>query len=362
MLFQHFTFALGIIFFAVLVFYAGLFSRGRTAFSKKEKSYLLLPPCVALLLFFTEVSADTVHCKSCPADILSSLLLMALMRQYSVSGQKSFSILAYALASICLIVGAVRVLVFDDTVYVRDAEVFYPLFIGTAMLLFVIFYVRMFMSSKQGKRAVIPKKEEVFSYILFVSLFFFVLILSIYGILLGGVKGLIFYAVATVAVSVMYFLLFHRYVEEVKNPRLSASPVLSPSALVADDKSGKSDAVKELYDRIVELFDTDKPYLIDGITVSEVARMLFTNKVYVSRAINDYTGKNFCQFVNYYRVKYAVKMFNGNPYLKVGDLSDMSGFHTQVSFNMAFRLIMNDSPSEWCRKVRIERNCADGKN
>ncbi len=347
-------------FFTVLVFYAWLFMRGRTAFSKKEKSCLLLPLSVAFLLLLTEVVTDTVHYKCYPADILSSLLLMALMRQYSVSGQKSFSILACALVSICFIAGAVRV--FANAGAVRDAGVFYLLSIGTAMLLFVIFYVRMFMTPKQGKRTVIPKKEEMFSYILFVSSFFFILILSLCGIVFGGVTGVIFYAVSAVAVSVMYFLLFRRYVEEVKNPGPSVSSVLPPPVLGVDEKSDKNDAVKELYDRIVDLFDTDKPYLIDGITVSEVARMLFTNKVYVSRAINDYTGKNFCQFVNYYRVKYAVKMFNGNPYLKVGDLSDMSGFHTQVSFNMAFRLIMNDSPSEWCRKVRIERNCADGKN
>lgn len=113
-------------------------------------------------------------------------------------------------------------------------------------------------------------------------------------------------------------------------------------------------SMKELYDRITVLFDNDMPYLDGDLTISHVARELYTNKAYVSRAVNEFTGKNFCQYVNHYRIMHAVRLFRENPYLRVSELAEMSGFHTQVSFNMAFRLVMEESPGEWCRKVRLD--------
>lgn len=119
-------------------------------------------------------------------------------------------------------------------------------------------------------------------------------------------------------------------------------------------RASQNSSMKELYERITDLFDKEMPYLDGDLTVSHVARSLYTNKAYISRAVNEFTGKNFCQYVNHYRIMHAVKLFRENPYLRVSELAEMSGFHTQVSFNMAFRLVMEESPGEWCRKVRLE--------
>jgi transcriptional regulator GlxA family with amidase domain len=40
--------------------------------------------------------------------------------------------------------------------------------------------------------------------------------------------------------------------------------------------------------------------------------------------------------------------------LKIAELANMSGFNSVVSYNMAFRLFMNENPSEWCRKERAK--------
>jgi AraC-like DNA-binding protein len=47
-----------------------------------------------------------------------------------------------------------------------------------------------------------------------------------------------------------------------------------------------------------------------------------------------------------------MEMFRRNPNLKIAELWPMSGFNSIVSFNMAFRLFVNESPSEWCRKEK----------
>ena len=61
--------------------------------------------------------------------------------------------------------------------------------------------------------------------------------------------------------------------------------------------------------RVIDYFDTSRPYLNHELTINDIVNVLFTNKLYISKAISAYTGRNFCQFVNYYRVTYAVELF-----------------------------------------------------
>ena len=110
---------------------------------------------------------------------------------------------------------------------------------------------------------------------------------------------------------------------------------------------------KDIYDRVLDYFEKEKPFLNGDLTINDIVAVVFTNKLYISRAISQYTGRNFCQFVNYHRVMYSVECFRKNPELKVAELWPMCGFNTIVSFNMAFRLFMGENPSDWCRKEKI---------
>lgn len=114
----------------------------------------------------------------------------------------------------------------------------------------------------------------------------------------------------------------------------------------------REDTYRELYERIVEYFEADKPFLDNNLTINDVVKVVFSNKVYISRAISQFTGRNFCQFVNYYRIAYSKDCFRENPELKITEMAEMSGFNSVVTYNMAFRLFMNENPSDWCRKER----------
>lgn len=118
--------------------------------------------------------------------------------------------------------------------------------------------------------------------------------------------------------------------------------------------SGQNDMYKELYERVVAYFEAERPYLNSRLTINDVAKVVYSNRLYMSRAISQSTGRNFCQFVNYYRIAFAIESFRSNPELKVGELSEMSGFNSPVTFNVAFHLFMNDNPSEWFRKERVK--------
>lgn len=145
--------------------------------------------------------------------------------------------------------------------------------------------------------------------------------------------------------SVLVFFRRHerRIVESMR-----ISPV-EPSASGA----AENNVYKELFERIQEYFDQEKPFLNGNLTINDVVTKVFSNKVYISRAIVQFTGRNFCQYVNFHRIMYAMECFRKNTELKVSELWQLCGFNTIVSFNMAFRLFMDENPSEWCRKEKI---------
>lgn len=164
--------------------------------------------------------------------------------------------------------------------------------------------------------------------------------------------AVVFLVLETVAISARVscssaFVLLHDHerliVESMKIAHVDAS---SPS-----DPRGE-EQYKELYERIVLYFEMSKPYLDGNLTINDVAKVVYSNKVYISKAICHYTGRNFRQFVNYHRIIYSMNIFRDNPEMKVSELAERSGFNTIVSFTMAFRLFMNETPSEWCRKER----------
>ena len=113
---------------------------------------------------------------------------------------------------------------------------------------------------------------------------------------------------------------------------------------------------KELYCRIQKLFEEEKPYLNGNLTINDIVAVVFSNKVYISKAISMYSGRNFCQYVNYHRVMYSMEYFRAHPETKMSELWPHCGFNTSVSFNMAFRLFMGENPSDWCRKEKIRRS------
>lgn len=177
------------------------------------------------------------------------------------------------------------------------------------------------------------------------------------GIIAGSFEGLspavmaILYASALVAMSFRIicdsaFVLMHRH-----ERRIVESLKVSQIEVTGD--SGKDDYLyREIYDRVVDYFENKQPYLRGDLTINDLVKVLYSNKLYISKAISHFTGRNFCQFVNYYRVAYSIEKFRANPELKVLELSTLSGFNSMVSYTMAFRLFMGETPSEWCRKEK----------
>lgn len=129
------------------------------------------------------------------------------------------------------------------------------------------------------------------------------------------------------------------------------------SAANAGEDSIKSPVYKDLFGRIEAYFAEHRPYLDPNITIGDLAKSLYTNKVYISRAVGIYRGLNFCQYINEYRIRFAKAVLVKNPTARIGAVALYSGFNSVVSFNSAFKLFEGVSPGQWARKHSAEKCC-----
>lgn len=112
----------------------------------------------------------------------------------------------------------------------------------------------------------------------------------------------------------------------------------------------------KIIQRLILYFESDKPYLDCELKLGDVSKHIYTNKTYLSRALNFRMSKNFNQFVNYYRIREACRMYIENPLIKVNELCDKSGFKNISSFSNAFHLNVRYTPAEWCKEVKRKLN------
>lgn len=110
---------------------------------------------------------------------------------------------------------------------------------------------------------------------------------------------------------------------------------------------GRDEHMNAIYGKVLRLMESKKPFLNENFSLEELATAVFTNKVYLSKAINYYSGRNFRQFVNYYRIMYASGIMKKDRRLKVTELAMICGFRSLVTFNMAFKLYMNMTPGAY---------------
>lgn len=120
------------------------------------------------------------------------------------------------------------------------------------------------------------------------------------------------------------------------------------------DLTANEDArMSALYARIVSYMENNRPFLDDDFDIARFSTIMFTNRTYMSKTINYFSGRNFKQFVNYYRVKYSIDLMKRDPHMSVMEFALMSGFHSVVTYNMAFRINMNDTPANYKKQLML---------
>ena len=130
---------------------------------------------------------------------------------------------------------------------------------------------------------------------------------------------------------------------------------LRTAPLQAGPKTDDLTRMTRLYERVVSLMEQKLPFLDEEFSLDDLAGAVYTNRGYLSRTINVLSGRNFSQFVNYFRVRYGVELIRKDPRLRLVNVAQMSGFHSSPSFNAAFKVNMGETPSAFLERLRSEK-------
>ena len=301
----------------------------------RRKALLVISALCAVAMVISDVVSVPLRSLTPVSDMVAPAMVILMNPHGAGTCYRNTGIFPFLAAGIALSVSAVRVVSAICHFHGGIAFVYctVPAVLSILMFLFILM-------TRNEDRRLLPSVWLSAAFVLLVaSLYGRASRLDLYYIVFLASSALVFYA-AVLSMGV------RQAIRESASAR-TGGPV-SPGG-----GSRAGSPPEELFCRVRKFFEEERPYLDENITVGEVARRLYTNKVYISRAINDNTGKNFCQYVNHYRIMYSIEIFKENPHLRVSELAEMSGFHTLVSYNMAFRLVMNESPGEWCRRTRL---------
>lgn len=119
-------------------------------------------------------------------------------------------------------------------------------------------------------------------------------------------------------------------------------------------ESGKCDPaqMKYLFERAQRYLNSEQPFLDANYREDEMAKALFTNRVYLSQTINQVSGMNFKTLINSYRVRYAMTLMREQPALNIKEIALHSGFNSSNVFLTSFRQITGENPQKYLSKMR----------
>lgn len=100
--------------------------------------------------------------------------------------------------------------------------------------------------------------------------------------------------------------------------------------------------------------DDQKSFLDRKYNIQQLASEISIPAYHISAVINECEKVNFNDFVNAYRVKHCIELLNNNDHRNqtLEALANESGFNNRNTFTIAFKKVMNQTPSEYIKSIK----------
>lgn len=106
----------------------------------------------------------------------------------------------------------------------------------------------------------------------------------------------------------------------------------------------------QLVARFQHIMQVKRLFLQPGLTLSDVADELDTNKTYVSKMVNKTYNLGFPELLNIMRVDYACEYIRRHPEASQEEIARACGFLSASSFNSTFKRITGFTPKVWAAR------------
>ncbi len=118
----------------------------------------------------------------------------------------------------------------------------------------------------------------------------------------------------------------------------------------------EDDIVLTLYDKIIEYYTIEKPYLNSKFRVDDLALAIGSSQKEIAQILKEKVNQNFSSFTNKYRIEAARRFFEDKAYfnLKMEVIAEKSGFGTIQSFYNAFELYTGVKPGFYRSNIQKE--------
>ena len=114
----------------------------------------------------------------------------------------------------------------------------------------------------------------------------------------------------------------------------------------------------EFANKVVDFTQTEKPYLNPSVSLRDLANQVEIHPNQLSWLLNEYVGKKFNEFINYYRLEHFKELAKNpeNAHISIIGLAYESGFNSKTVFNTFFKKELGITPIEYLKSLDQEKN------
>jgi len=109
----------------------------------------------------------------------------------------------------------------------------------------------------------------------------------------------------------------------------------------------------EFADKVLAFMPAEKPYLNPSVSLRDLASQVGIHPNQLSWLLNEYIGKKFNEFINYYRLEHFKELAKDpeNAHISIMGLAYESGFNSKTVFNTFFKSEMGITPLEYLKSL-----------
>lgn len=145
--------------------------------------------------------------------------------------------------------------------------------------------------------------------------------------------------------------------KEIAELKEKLSNLESHSSIETKPTATDNDSNQQLMQRFTEYMEKERAYANSELTIATAAKALGTNRTYLSKAINEVSGKTFLQTVNEYRMRRAIEMISDlEADIPLKQISADLGYNSMSTFYVTFQNYTGMTPAKYRDRVREVRN------
>lgn len=221
----------------------------------------------------------------------------------------------------------------------------------TSLIIYGYYIRKLYLKSKRGVE--LSKENRIWQKNIYSIHFLYILSYAIYGVLISThlSSGIMYHSQVILMASMVLYVGYSANVQ----PNVFSGVYSYGNRLVFKyEKSGLTESLsEELKESLINLFDQERIYLENDISLDILSKKLNTTRHNTSQVINEHFNMSFHELINRYRIQDAKKILDNdyNKNLNIIDIAYEVGYNNKVTFNKAFKKDTLLTPSEYQRTI-----------